>query len=448
MQLVPRTVLAFVVVLCIAAGGAAVTSGAGPALTEPAPCPGFAAYTCSTLSVPLDHTGRSPGTLRLAVAAADNVRAPRGVLLLITGGPGQPGVPSLARIPKILGAELAEYRIVVYDQRGTGAGALGCSALQAEMGSSDLRPPTAAAVRACSRQVGARRQFFGTDDVVADMESLRRALGVDRWTLDGISYGSYVGERYALAYPNRVQRLVLDSVVPHVGQTDLGVVEFRATARVLRGVCGASCVADLGAVVRARHNGAQLLDALTFLSIVDPTYRTSFDVPRLLQEARGGNLAGLNSFLATVHRLSEAPAAALDQGLHASALCADWRYPWGSSAAPLAGREAALRRAVAKLPPERLAPFDRATAAGTGFVRQCLPWAPTPPTPLDGRKVTVPTLLVNGDHDLSTPLEWARQELALTTRGKLVVVPGAGHSTQSRAVSGVGRAAVAAFLLG
>ena len=55
---------------------------------------------------------------------------------------------------------------------------------------------------------------------------------------------------------------------------------------------------------------------------------------------------------------------------------------------------------------------------------------------------------MNGDHDLSTPLAWARKELGLTTRGKLVVVPGAGHSVQSRAVSNVGRAAVARFLLG
>jgi pimeloyl-ACP methyl ester carboxylesterase len=443
-----RVALAIVAVACLAAGGASVSAGGGPTLGGAAPCPTAAAYTCSTLVVPLDHSGSRKGTLRLAVAAADNTRAPRGVLLLITGGPGQPGVPALERIPKILGAELRDYRIVVYDQRGTGAGALNCAPLQAEMGSSDLWPPTAAAVRACSRQLGARRQFFGTDDVVADMELLRRALGVDQWTLDGISYGSYVGERYALAHPQRVKRLVLDSVVPHVGQTDLGVVEFRATARVLRSVCGSSCVADLAAVVRARHNGPQLLDALTLLSIVDPTYRTSFDVPRLLQEARAGNLTGLNSFLATAHRWNETPAAALDQGLHASALCADWRYPWGSSAAPVAGREAKLRRAVRRLPAARLAPFDRATAAGTGFVRQCLPWAPSPATPLDRRKLTVPTLLVNGDHDLSTPLEWARQELALTTNGRLVVVPGAGHSTQSRAVSDAGRSAVARFLLG
>ena len=45
-------------------------------------------------------------------------------------------------------------------------------------------------------------------------------------------------------------------------------------------------------------------------------------------------------------------------------------------------------------------------------------------------------------------LAWARKELALTTHGKLVVVPGAGHSVQSRAVSDVGRRAVARFLLG
>ena len=60
----------------------------------------------------------------------------------------------------------------------------------------------------------------------------------------------------------------------------------------------------------------------------------------------------------------------------------------------------------------------------------------------------MPTLIVEGNHDLSTQLTWAHQQLALTPHGKLVVVPGAGHSVQSRAVSDVGRQAVARFLLG
>jgi pimeloyl-ACP methyl ester carboxylesterase len=428
---------------------ALVLHSSGPRLHGSSPCPGVTGYTCSTLDVPLDRTGRRSGTLHLRVGAADNVRAPRGVLLVLSGGPGQPGLFLLDRfVEKALAAEKRRYRVVVFDQRGTGAGALDCEAMQQQMGASDLYPPTAGAVRACAAKLGDRRQFYGTDDVVEDIDALRRALGVDKIALDGVSYGTYVAERYALAHPDHVSKLVLDSVVPHVGLTDLGVVEFHATARVLRSVCGNRCVDDLAAVVKRYHNGVDVLDALTTDSIVDPTYKTVFDIPQALRAARKGAPGLLESFIVSMHAGDQAPAEALDQGLHASALCGDWRYPWGTSAAPLAGREAALSRAVAKLPTKALFPFDRKTATGNGFIRQCLPWAPTPPTPLDRGKITVPTLLLNGDHDLSTPLEWAKQELRRTTHGKLVVVPGAGHSTQSRSVSDVSRKSVAAFLLG
>jgi pimeloyl-ACP methyl ester carboxylesterase len=428
---------------------ALVLHSSGPRLQASSPCPGVTGYTCSTLDVPLDRTGRRNGTLHLRVGAADNVRAPRGVLLVLSGGPGQPGLFLLDRfVEKALAAEKRRYRVVVFDQRGTGAGALDCEAMQQQMGASDLFPPTAGAVRACAAKLGDRRQFYGTDDVVEDIDALRRALGVDKIALDGVSYGTYVAERYALAHPDHVSKLVLDSVVPHVGLTDLGVVEFHATARVLRSVCGNRCVDDLAAVVKRYHNGVDVLDALTTDSIVDPTYKTVFDIPQALRAARKGAPGLLESFIVSMHAGDQAPAEALDQGLHASALCGDWRYPWGTSAAPLAGREAALSRAVAKLPTKALFPFDRKTATGNGFIRQCLPWAPTPPTPLDRGKITVPTLLLNGDHDLSTPLEWAKQELRRTTHGKLVVVPGAGHSTQSRSASGISRKSVAAFLLG
>jgi pimeloyl-ACP methyl ester carboxylesterase len=380
----------------------------------------------------------------------DNTNAPRGVLLVLSGGPGQPGLPLLdSFVSRALSAERSQFRIVVFDQRGTGAGALDCSAMQHQMGSSDLTSPGARAVRACARKLGAKRAFFGTDDVIADMDQLRQALGLDRWSLDGISYGTYVGERYGLAYPSHVSKLVLDSVVPQTGLFDGGVVEFAAVKRVLGSVCGRGCVSDLAAVVRRDRLGPQLLDALTFDSIADPTYRTFWDVPAALRAARRGNRTLLNRFLAAASTYQrDTPAAALDQGLHASALCADWRYPWGTSAAPLAGRGAKLRAAVARIPAKRLYPFDVRTALDNGFVRQCLPWSPTAPTPSPRGKLLVPTLLLNGDHDLSTPLAWAREEHRLTTRGKLVVVPGAGHSTQSRAVSNVGRAAVAHFLLG
>src|SRR6266516_8024238 len=438
-----RLLMMLLVVAALAVAGPAAAHG--PALHGAHACPGASGYTCATLDVPLDHAHPGRGTLHLRVGMGDNVHAPHGVLLVLSGGPGQPGLPIIhGYVSRALSAEKSQYRIVVFDQRGTGAGALDCKALQHEMGSSDLTPPRAAAVRACAKKLGARRAFFGTDDVVADIETLRRALGVDRWSLDGISYGTYVGERYALAHPAHVSKLLLDSVVPQVGETDLGVAEFAAVRRVLHSVCGTRCVADLAAVVRRDRLGPQLFDALTFDSIADPTFRKLWNVRAALHAARRGNRKQLDRFLAAASGYQrDTPAAALDQGLHASALCADWRYPWGNSAAPLAGRAAKLRAAVARIPAAQLYPFDPRTASGNGFVRQCLPWTPTAPTPLPHGKLRVPTLLVNINHDLSTPLAWAREELALTPRGKLVVVPGAGHSVQSRALSNVGRRAVA-----
>jgi len=96
-------------------------------------------------------------------------------------------------------------------------------------------------------------------------------------------------------------------------------------------------------------------------------------------------------------------------------------------------------------------PFTRATASHNGFVETCKVWPVTPPAarpPLGTRLPSVPVLLVNGDRDLSTPLEWAREEARLAPKGKLVVVHGASHSVQTREQGGVGRAAVQAFLLG
>ena len=36
-------------------------------------------------------------------------------------------------------------------------------------------------------------------------------------SVDGVSYGMFVAERYAISHPDRVSRLVLDSVVLHEG---------------------------------------------------------------------------------------------------------------------------------------------------------------------------------------------------------------------------------------
>lgn len=102
-----------------AATGATPTPSA-PQLTEPRPCAGSPGFTCWTLRVPLDHTGKVPGELRLQVAAADNVAAPKGVLLFLPGGPGLAGVPLVSGVAQRLAGLAHNYRLVTLDQRGTG----------------------------------------------------------------------------------------------------------------------------------------------------------------------------------------------------------------------------------------------------------------------------------------------------------------------------------------
>ncbi|MGZ3673472.1 MAG: alpha/beta fold hydrolase [Ktedonobacterales bacterium] len=44
---------------------------------------------------------------------------------------------------------------------------------------------------------------------VADIEALRKTLGIDAWHVYGFSYGGMVAQGYALAYPHAVRRLIL-----------------------------------------------------------------------------------------------------------------------------------------------------------------------------------------------------------------------------------------------
>jgi pimeloyl-ACP methyl ester carboxylesterase len=451
------------VVLSVAAAAAAfLVAGAGtaapavrpPALTDQHPCPNLGGFTCSTLTVPLDWRGRVPGTLKLNVAAADNAGADRGVLLFLAGGPGQPGVPSVARIATRLAPVLPAFRLVMIDQRGTGAGAIRCPRLQEEVGTSDIAAPTAAAVRDCAGRLGTARAFYSTRDTVADLDALRNALGVSTWTIDGVSYGTFVAERYAIAHPKNVKALVLDSVLPHSDpQADdpLYLTGLQATARVLRAACsktqcGFDPAADLAWVVRHGMDGVKLFDLIVTYEFADPDYTA---VLSGLHAARQGDPNPLRGLEANVHRAAGAPPELFSAGLHAATLCADLRLPWTSST-PIARRPALLARRVKSLPAKAFWPFTPATATRNGLIATCSQWPPTPPVPsppLTSKLPPVPVLLVNGDRDLSTPLEWAREEARRAPRGKLVVVPGASHSIQSREAGNTGRAAVFSFLL-
>ena len=438
-----------------------------PQLTGAHACAGQPDFTCATLTVPIDHTGRLPGTLGLQVATSNNVSAPKGVLLFLTGGPGQPGVPFADRFAGQRLPELdQDYRYVFIDQRGTGQfGALNCPELQAQVGSSDIAVPTPDAVTQCANLLGPTAPLYSTDQTVADLDAFRQALGVSRMTLDGVSYGTFVAERYAIAHPNHVNRLVLDSVVPHLATPadSLYLTGLRAQARVLRAACAAPACGfdpadDLAAVVRQRPaaDGVRLFDMLVTYEFVDPTYRDpnppdlppgTGDVIGAIHAARAGDQSRLNTLLQILASGGD-PVDQFSSGLHAATLCSDMRFPWGTAATPQALRPAALAATERALPTSAVWPYTQAVAVGQGFQQTCLRWPAERPGSDTGAPLPdVPVLIVNGDHDLSTPLEWARQEAATGPDVTLVVVPGAAHSIQNRELGHTGRDAVLAFLL-
>jgi pimeloyl-ACP methyl ester carboxylesterase len=420
--------------------------------SEPPSCAGVAGFSCTTLRVPLDHQRPDGPSLELGVAAADNADAPRGVLLMLTGGPGQPGVSLLSRIRSYLHADvLREYRLVMFDQRGTGPHGINCPSLQAAVGGSDFLTAPAGVVEDCAQRVGAGLGHYGTPDTVEDIELLRRQLGVDRLTLDGTSYGSFTAAQYGLKYPDRVQALVLDSVVPHRGFDPFGVDLMAATRGVLAATCrqNPSCttdpVADLAWLVQhgeldgAPLNGTSLLESLSVSSLnaVNPSLQ---GIPAILHAARNGDYTSLKELFQQVSSRSVSYDD-LSAGLHLATLCSDLRFPWSGST----DRSAALESAVRQLAPKRLYPYDVRTARNQLIVDGCLRWPAARVSTYPAGQVLLPrTLILHGSNDLFCPVAWAEWEKAHAQDARLVVVPGSGHGVQR---DSRGRDEVRAFLL-
>ncbi len=63
--------------------------------------------------------------------------------------------------------------------------------------------------RCNGRSTGAPVTSMTWDNLTADADALREALGFDRWAVLGHSFGGHVALEYVLRYPERVSRLVL-----------------------------------------------------------------------------------------------------------------------------------------------------------------------------------------------------------------------------------------------
>jgi pimeloyl-ACP methyl ester carboxylesterase len=212
-------------------------------------------FACARLSVPLDRSGAVPGRVSLLVRRVRARRrggATRPPLFVLAGGPGQSATEAFG--PDTLGVLFPAYRnrdLVIFDQRDTGrSGLLRCPRLER---ANLLR--AGAAAGACARRLGARRAFYTSRDSDDDLDAIRAQLGAERVALYGTSYGTKVALGYALRYPARVERLVLDSTVEANGPDPLYLDAIDAVPRALGSLCRRRCpwtsdpVTDLAGLV-------------------------------------------------------------------------------------------------------------------------------------------------------------------------------------------------------
>jgi pimeloyl-ACP methyl ester carboxylesterase len=305
------------------------------------------------------------------------------------------------------------------------------------------------------------------------MESIRPALGVDKLTLFGLSYGTELALEYARAHPDHVARLIIDSVLDPDSRDPFFTASFRAMGPTLRNLCPAGCrgispdpVADLATLVarvrarpavgiaydgRGRRHRMRIdpltLDDYMFDADYDPALRAA--LPAAVRAGLAGDYAPLARLLRNGDVLAPVGPPSDFSSARYATICEETPLPWAPGT-PFDQRSARTHATAAALGPNAFSPFDEETAA-SDEVSLCLRWpdVPRPVAPvIGGAYPAVPTLILQGGEDVRTPPEGSAHVASLIPGAIRVVVPGVGHAVTGADTSGCGERALLRFVSG
>lgn len=173
------------------------------------------------LSVPLDHArpeGEHIDVFARALASVEKASDDRPWLVFLQGGPGfESPRPETAMSPPWLPRALADYRVLLLDQRG--------------MGRSTPIGPADAATRSPA-DLADRLALHRADAIVADAECFRVALGVDSWSILGQSFGGFCALHYLSAHPGSLREAFITGGLPPLdaGIDDVYRLTYAVTA--------------------------------------------------------------------------------------------------------------------------------------------------------------------------------------------------------------------------
>ena len=225
---VPRALLAVALVAVSAAAAAPARAAVTPVGWHA--CNDAIGLECALYSVPRDYSQSSGPSLQLSLVrmpAADSAHR-IGSLFVNFGGPGASGVDGVKLLGDLFAALNQRFDIVGFDPRGTGesSAAVDCHVNQETQGvyaqpfatpenldAGSLVARDNAYVQRCIALNGAILPYLSTANVARDLDTLRQAVGDDKLSYLGFSYGTFLGATYAAMFPHSYRALVLDGAL-------------------------------------------------------------------------------------------------------------------------------------------------------------------------------------------------------------------------------------------
>ena len=423
----------------------AATRRVGRIAFEPCALPGMlAAQTrdgmCGTLRVPVDAAKPTGPTLDLRVVwlqAGDKGEPAADPVFFLAGGPGQAASEFAGAVGQALREVLKTRHVFLIDQRGTGQSApLSCpKGLEERFKDRTDVAAIEEYAQLCAAAQKHDPRLFTTAHAVADLDTVRSALGAETINLVGVSYGTRVAQQYAMRYPKHTRALVLDGVLPNdvVAGGEFArmferSLELRDGACAKDPACSKRYPKDLRAQLtllkqrleaapvevdyRDPATGQAKRGTLSAQTVVGLTHMFSYlpqaaaMLPVVVDEAVQGRYGPL---MALASLGGESMAGSMNRGMQWSVICAE-----------------DADRFVAD-------PADAGTALGPDMARMffaaCRTW-PKGARPAGFAKPlagSVPALLMSGELDPVTPPEYARRVATTLPNAKVVVLRGQGH---------------------
>jgi pimeloyl-ACP methyl ester carboxylesterase len=203
--------------------------------------------TDRVFGVPLDHghpEGRQIEVFAREVVAAGKADADLPWLLFLEGGPGF-GAPRPEGRSSWLDRALADYRVLLLDQRGTGRSSPASRQTLARLGSAQAQADYLT--------------HFRADSIVLDAELIRRELTGDvPWTVLGQSFGGFCTVTYLSFAPHGIREAFITGGLPGLAVTADDV--YRHTYRTVLAKNAAHYERYPVDVARAQRVAAYLAD--------------------------------------------------------------------------------------------------------------------------------------------------------------------------------------------